>query len=65
LVKHATRQYHQKLGRARKSIHQKVPVNIQTTSINRRSQILYAEKWQMLCSYIQRWSIIKNSRRCL
>jgi hypothetical protein len=31
------------------------------TNINRRSQILYAEKGETLRSYIQRWSVIKNS----
>jgi hypothetical protein len=46
LVKHATRRFHQKLGQARKSIHKKLLVNVQTTSVNRRSQILYAEKWR-------------------
>jgi hypothetical protein len=32
------------LGRVRKSIHEKFLFHVQTTSINRRSQILYAEK---------------------
>jgi hypothetical protein len=43
LVKHATRRFNRKLGRVRKSIHKKFSINIQTTNINRRSQILYAE----------------------
>jgi hypothetical protein len=44
LVKHATRRFYRKLGRARESIHEKFTFHVQTTSINRRSQILYAEK---------------------
>jgi hypothetical protein len=44
LVKHATRRFYQKLERIRKSIYKKFLLNVQTTSINRRSQILYAEK---------------------
>jgi hypothetical protein len=48
LVKHATRRFHWKFGRIRKSIHEKFMVNIQTTSINRRSQILYAEIGQSI-----------------
>jgi hypothetical protein len=44
LVKHATRRFYQKLERIRKLIHKKFLLNVQMTSINRRSQILYAEK---------------------
>jgi hypothetical protein len=46
LVKHATRRFHRKLGRSRKSIYKKFPVNVQTTNVNSRSQIMYAEKWR-------------------
>jgi hypothetical protein len=44
LVKYVTRRFHRKLGRSRKLIHEKFPFHIQTSSINRRSQILHLEK---------------------
>jgi hypothetical protein len=44
LVRYVTRRFYRKLGQIRKSIHKKFSLNIQTTSINRRSQILRAEK---------------------
>jgi hypothetical protein len=61
LVKHFTQRFHGKLGRTRKSIHKKLSFNVQTSSVTRRSQILHAKKGKTLRSYIQRWSIIKNS----
>jgi hypothetical protein len=45
LVKQVTRRFYRKLGRARKSIYKQFPLNIYAASINRRSEILYAEKW--------------------
>jgi hypothetical protein len=44
LIKSITRQFHRELGRVRESIHKQFPFNIYATSINRRSEILYAEK---------------------
>jgi hypothetical protein len=44
LVKHPTQRVHQELGRIGKSIRKKFSFDIQTSSINRRSQILYAGK---------------------
>jgi hypothetical protein len=46
LVKHLTQRFDRELGRTRKLIQKKFSFNIQTTSIDRRSQILYAEKGQ-------------------
>jgi hypothetical protein len=61
LVRHATRRFHRKLGRARKSIQKKFPVNIQTTSVNRRCQILYEEKWQNIAFVYTTVEYKKNS----
>jgi hypothetical protein len=44
LVKHLTQRFHRELGQTRKSIRKKFSFDIQTTNVNRRSQILYAEK---------------------
>jgi hypothetical protein len=44
LVRHVARRFYRKLGQIRKSIHKKFLLNIQMTSISRRSQILCAEK---------------------
>jgi hypothetical protein len=49
------------VGRARKSIHKKFLVNVQTTSINRRSQILYAEKWRNVVFVYKMVEYNKNS----
>jgi hypothetical protein len=44
LVRHVARRFYWKLGRIRKSIHKKFSLNVQTTGINRRSQIPFTEK---------------------
>jgi hypothetical protein len=46
LGKHPTQQIHREFGQTGKSIRKKFLFDIQTSSINRRSQILYAEKGQ-------------------
>jgi hypothetical protein len=43
-LKHPTQRVHRELGRIGKSIRQKFLFDIQTSNINRRSQILYAGK---------------------
>jgi hypothetical protein len=61
LVKHATRRFYQKLGRIRKSIHKKFPLNIQATIINRIGQIMYAEKGRSIMFIYTMVEYNKNS----
>jgi hypothetical protein len=61
LVKYATQQFHRELGRTREPIHKKFLLNIQTPIVTRRNQVVVQRKDETLRSYIQRWSIIKNS----
>jgi uncharacterized protein YPO0396 len=49
------------LGRTREPIHKKFLLNIQTPIVTRRNQVVVQRKDETLRSYIQRWSIIKNS----
>jgi hypothetical protein len=44
LVKQSTQQFYQKLGRTGESIYKKFLFGIQTSSVNRRSQVLHAEE---------------------
>jgi hypothetical protein len=44
LVKCSTQRLHQELGRAGELIHKKLSINIQTTSVNRRSQGMHVKE---------------------
>jgi hypothetical protein len=51
----------QELGRTRQTVQRQFQVNLQKASVNRRTQSLHPKTGEMLRSYVQCWSIIKNS----
>jgi hypothetical protein len=44
LVKQVTLRFHRKLGRARKTVHRQLPINIHATRLNRGSESMCVEK---------------------
>jgi hypothetical protein len=61
LVKYSTQRFHRELGRTGESIHKKLSLNIQTPSVNRRSQDMCTKEGQNPTLLHKRWSIIRNS----
>jgi hypothetical protein len=47
LVEQVTQRIHWKFERASKAVHEQLSINLYTTSINRGSQSLHVEKWQI------------------
>jgi hypothetical protein len=61
MVRQTRKGNNRELGQTRQAIHRQFQINIQKASINGGAQSMHAKYGETIRSYIQRWSIIKNS----